>query len=121
MENRGVRAEFFRYGDWFIALDTSFIPTKAGARVGMTVGEVKALYGAAFKVIPKDHFGETQYFGSVRDGAYELQFRVLGAFEEEFEDEKFYAYAPTRPLVDGDVIAEISAQDYTVDVTWDVC
>ncbi|MDO5735292.1 MAG: hypothetical protein Q4P15_02330 [Propionibacteriaceae bacterium] len=121
LENRGVRAEFSQYGTWFVALDTGFIPTKAGARVGMTVGQVKALHGAAFKVVPKDHYEETHYFGSVREGAYELQFRVEGEFVDEYEGEKYYEYAPRRPLVDSDVIVEISAQEYTDDVSWDVC
>jgi len=115
VKNRGVRLEFA--GDdlsqslFFVTVDTDFIPTKAGARVGMTVGQVKALYGAAFNVVPKENFGVTQYFGTVREGAYELQFRVPG------ED----SYAPTRPLVDGDVIAEIFAQRYTDDASWEGC
>lgn len=85
--------------------------TDMGARVGMTVGQVKALYGAAFKVVPKENYGETQYFGSVRTGARELIFRVAG------ED----AYAPDVPLKDSDVIVEISAEVYTTDVSFDGC
>ncbi len=115
LQNRGLWTEFS--GDdqseslHFVTVDTPFIPTKAGARVGMTVGQAKALHGAAFNVVPKENFGETQYFGSVREGVYELQFRVAG---EE-------AYAPGRPLVDGDVIAEIFAQRYTDDASWEGC
>ena len=107
LQNRGLWLEFSG-GDpseslHFVTVETDFIPTRAGARVGMTVGQVKALHGAAFKVVPKENFGVTQYFGSVREGAYELQFRVAG------KD----AYAPTRPLVDGDVVAEESLRSAT--------
>ena len=36
------------------------------------------LHGAAFAVVQKENYDEMQYFGTVHDGAYELQFRVLG-------------------------------------------
>lgn len=115
LQNRGLDIAFSGGEEaenlHFITVDTPYIPTKAGARVGMTVGQVRALHGAAFTVELKENYGEMQYFGSVREGAYELQFRVAG------DD----AYAPTRPLVDTDVIAEIFAQRYTDDVSWEGC
>ncbi len=125
LKNRGVRLEFI--GNdlsqrlFFTTVDTDFIPTKAGARVGMTVGQVKALHGSDFRVVPKENYGSTQYFGSVREGAYELQFRVPGALVVQEDGNKFYEYAPTRPLVDTDVIAEIFAQRYTDEVSWEGC
>lgn len=95
-----------------ISLGTNYIPTKEGARVGMTVGQVKALYGSDFAVVPKENYGETQYFGTVKEGDRELQFRVKGPGN---------TYAPTTPLVNTDVIAEIAAQRYTDDVSFDGC
>ncbi len=115
LQNRGLDMAFSGNEQdesvYFVTVDTPFIPTKAGARVGMTVGQVKALHGAAFEVVPKENYGLTQYFGTVREGAYELQFRVAGAD----------AYAPSRPLIDSDVIAEIFAQRYTDDASWEGC
>ncbi len=118
LENRGVWIEFGNDDVYAVSLETGFIPTKDGARVGMTVGQVKAIYGAKFAVVPKENYGSIQYFGTVREGALELQFRVNGELVEE-GDVEYYKYAPTRPLVDSDVIAEISAQRYTDDVSWE--
>ena len=98
LENRGIWIEFSGAENVHsVSLDTRFIPTKDGARVGMTVGQVKAIYGGRFAVVPKENYGETQYFGTVRDGAYELQFRVNGALAGEEDGEKYYEFAPTRP------------------------
>ncbi len=119
VKNRGVWIEFGGAGDVHaVSLETGFIPTKAGARVGMTVGQVKAIYGAKFAAVPKENYGSIQYFGTVREGTFELQFRVNGELVEEGGVE-YYKYAPTRPLVDSDVIAEISAQRYTDDASWE--
>lgn len=112
LENRGVWMEFDGHEDVYaVSLETGFIPTKDGARVGMTVGQVKAIYGAKFAVVPKENYGIQQYFGTVREGKYELQFRVHGTGD--------YNYAPMRPLVNSDVIEEISAQRYTDEVSWE--
>lgn len=111
VKNRGMSMVFGGDDLGGVSLGTGFIPTKAGARVGMTIAQVKALHGAAFSVEAKENYGETQYFGTVRDGAFELQFRVPG---EE-------TYAPGRPLIDADVVAEITAQRYTDDVSRDGC
>ncbi len=111
LENRGVWIEFGNEDVYAVSLETGLIPTKDGARVGMTVGQVKAIYGARFAVVPKENYGITQYFGTVREGKYELQFRVYGTGD--------YSYAPMRPLVDSDVIEEISAQRYTDEVSWE--
>ena len=98
---------------WYVSIDKPTLKTEAGAHPGMTVGQVKALYGSAFSVVPKTNYGVTQYFGSVRDGERELLFRVAGTGEN--------FYAPTRPLVDSDVIIEIRASEYTTDVSFDGC
>lgn len=115
LENRGVRLQIggrdFDERVHSVSLENGLIPTKDGARVGMTVGQVKAIYGKRFAVVPKENYGVTQYFGTVREGKYELQFRVYGTGD--------YNYAPMRPLVDSDVIKEISAQRYTNDVSWE--
>ncbi len=113
LKNRGVGIEFGGDDVYWVGVDKVGIRTEAGARVGMTVGQVKAIYGVDFTVVPKINHGVTQYFGTVRDTAFELQFRVKGTGEN--------SYAPTGPLRDSDVIAEISAQRYTDDVSGGGC
>lgn len=85
--------------------------TADGPQVGMTVGQIKALYGSDFTVVTKTNHGQTQYFGSVREGNRELVFRAPDGGE----------FAPTRPLRDSDVIAEITATTYGTDVSMDGC
>lgn len=87
------------------------ITTANGAHAGMTIGQIKALYGSQFKIVRKQNYAEKQYFGSVRVGDRELQFRVRDGEN----------YAPTRPLKDSDKVYEISAQGYTTDVSFGGC
>ena len=49
-----------------VAVTNPKIMTDKGAHAGMTIGQVKALYGSAFKVVKKTNYGVTQYFGSVK-------------------------------------------------------
>lgn len=95
-----------------ISLNEAGLQTVDGAAVGMTVGQIKAIYGTRFQVVTKTNYGQTQYFGSVREGGYELMFRVHGPND---------TFAPTRALVDSDVVAEIRAHGFTTDVTRDGC
>ncbi|AQP45246.1 hypothetical protein [Tessaracoccus flavus] len=97
---------------WYVSLTKPGAKTVAGAEVGMTVGQIKALYGSSFTVVPKTNYGETQYFGSVRDGGRELLFRAAGAGG---------SYAPDRALVNSDVIVEIRAWNFADDVSYDSC
>nr|WP_073186631.1 hypothetical protein [Tessaracoccus bendigoensis] len=103
--------KLFVMGRADVAVSNTTTRTDMGAKVGMTVGQVKALYGSAFKVVQKENYGEMQYFGSVRTGNRELIFRVAGPD----------SYAPSVPLKDSDVIAEMSAGVFTTDVSFDGC
>jgi len=107
----------FVVGLFDVAVRNGVNPTDRGAKVGMTVAQVRALYGSAFKVVAKQNYGETQYFGSYRQGEREIQFRVLGGPDGHGG----FLYAPDRPLVGTDVIYEMAAQHYTTDVSWDGC
>lgn len=100
-----------------VAVSSPAILTVAGAKVGMSIAQIQAIYGSAFRIVPKINHGETQYFGSVRSGNRELQFRVLGGPDGYGG----HVYAPSVPLVGGDVVAEISAQAYTTDVSFGGC
>ena len=100
-----------------VAVRNTVTKTDEGARVGMTVAQVRALYGSAFTIVAKKNYGVTQYFGSYRKGDREIQFRVLGPIDAHGDR----LYAPVRPLLDTDVIFEMSAQSYTTDVSWDGC
>lgn len=95
-----------------ISLNKPGLQTVDGAAVGMTVGQIKAIYGSRFQVITKTNYGQTQYFGSVRQGDYELMFRVQGPDN---------TFAPSRALVDSDVVTEIRAHRFVSDVTRDGC
>ena len=75
LTSRGINVTF---GAGDVHLTSPRILTADGARVGMTMGQVKAIYGSRFKVEAKENFGEVNYFGSVREGDRELVFRVLG-------------------------------------------
>ncbi len=77
VKNRGVRLGV-RGNVQDVSVSTNFIRTEIGAHVGMTVGQVKALYGAAFKVVPKENYDGTQYFGTYREGAFESHWKVPG-------------------------------------------
>lgn len=101
-----------------VAVRESGIKTEAGAEVGMTIGQIKALYGTAFTQVRKQNHGEQQYFGSVKVGSRELQFRVLG---EPYPEDGSPRYAPLVPLKDTDVVVEISAQPYLTDVSFGGC
>ncbi|AQP50375.1 hypothetical protein [Tessaracoccus flavescens] len=61
-----------------VAVTNPKIMTDKGAHAGMTIGQFKALYGSAFKVVKKTNYGVTQYLGSVKVGDRELMFRVDG-------------------------------------------
>lgn len=98
-------------GRFDVQVQNPKILTDKGAHVGMTVGDVRSIYGAAFKVLPKDNYGIQQYFGSVREGGREMLFRVPGV----------NAYAPERPLRDSDRIGEILVGDLTNEVSSDGC
>lgn len=100
-----------------VAVTKPGIKTEKGAEVGMTIGQIKALYGSAYKEVRKDNHAEKQYFGSVKVGDRELQFRVEG---EPYSDGSL-RYAPTRPLQDADVVVEIAAQEYLEDVSFGGC
>ncbi|MDO5676224.1 MAG: hypothetical protein Q4G35_01815 [Propionibacteriaceae bacterium] len=100
-----------------VAVSKPGIKTPRGAEVGMTIGQIKALYGSEFKQVLKQNHGEKQYLGSVKIGNRELQFRVLG---EKYSDGT-PRYAPLGPLKDSDVVVEISAQTYTTDVSFGGC
>ena len=76
------------------------------------------LYGTAFTQVRKQNHGEQQYFGSVKVGSRELQFRVLG---EPYPEDGSPRYAPLVPLKDTDVVVEISAQPYLTDVSFGGC
>lgn len=104
-------------GRAYVAVMNTTTKTDKGARVGMTIGEIRALYGASFKVLPKLNYAETQYFGSVRSGNREMLFRVLGAPTGDGS----YIYAPDRPLRDSDRVAEISVAPFGNDVSFGGC
>lgn len=114
LQNRGIEVTSATrdWDVWEVVVHKPGIRTVKGASVGMTVGQVKGLYGSHFAVVPKENHGVTQYFGTVRSGAFELQFRVDGPGD---------SYAPTRPLRDSDVIREITAQRYIDDVSSGGC
>ena len=114
LTRRGISVTF---GPSDVQVSSMNITTVDGARVGMTVGQVKKIYGSKFKIEAKENFGRTNYFGSVRAGDRELIFRVRG----EADGAGGYAYAPSRQLVDADVVHEITAGDYTDDISWGGC
>lgn len=95
-----------------VAVTNPKIMTDKGAHAGMTIGQVKALYGSAFKVVKKTNYGVTQYFGSVKVDDRELMFRVDGPGD---------AYAPSTPLKDSDKVIEITSQNYLTDVSHGGC
>ncbi|MDO5501374.1 MAG: hypothetical protein Q4F67_17030, partial [Propionibacteriaceae bacterium] len=49
-----------------VAVSKPGIKTEKGAEVGMTIGEIKELYGSAYREVAKENHGEKQYFGSVK-------------------------------------------------------
>lgn len=100
-----------------VAVQKPGIKTDKGAEVGMTIGQIKSLYGASFTQVLKQNHGEKQYFGSVKVGDRELQFRVLG---EPYSDGS-PRYAPLTPLKDTDVVFEIAVQKFVTDVSFDGC
>lgn len=100
-----------------VAVTEPGITTANGAEVGMTIGQIKALYGSDYKEVRKQNYGEQQYFGSVKLGDRELQFRVAGEPYSGGDPR----YAPIVPLKDSDVVIEIAAQAYTEDVSFDGC
>ena len=100
-----------------VAVDQPGIKTDKGAEVGMTIGQVKAIYGSAFQQVLKQNHAEKQYFGSVKVGNRELQFRVLG---EPYSDGA-HRYAPLTPLKDSDIVHVIAAQTYLTDVSFGGC
>lgn len=100
-----------------VAVTKPGVKTDKGAEVGMTIGQIKAIYGSAYREVRKENYGEQQYLGSVKVGDRELQFRVEG--EPYSSGEK--RYAPTTPLKDTDVVAEIATQTYVEDVSFDGC
>lgn len=95
-----------------VAVTNPKIMTDKGAHAVMTIGQVKALYGSAFKVVKKTNYGVTQYFGSVKVDDRELMFRVDGPGD---------AYAPRTPLKDSDKVIEITSQNYLTDVSHGGC
>ena len=97
---------------WYVRATRPEIKTADGAHVGMNVAQLKAIYGSDFTVVTKTNHGQTEYYGSVREGGRELLFRVDGANDD---------HAPTRPLRDSDVIVEITASNYRTDVSEDGC
>ena len=97
---------------WYVSLTDATSATTDGARVGMTIGQIKAIYGSEYREVRKHNYGEDQSFGSVRSGGRELMFRVDGPGD---------TYAPTRALRDTDVVAEIRAWNFADDVSFDGC
>ena len=55
-----------------VAVTNPKIMTDKGAHAGMAIGQVKALYGSAFKVVKKTNYGVTQYFGGSSQKAVDL-------------------------------------------------
>ena len=102
---------------WYVAVTNPNIATVDGAKPGMTVGEIKALYGSRFQVVQKTNYAVKQYFGSVRGGDKELLFRVEGPLVPSGGRE----FAPTVPLRDSDVVVEITARTFNTDVSFDGC
>ncbi|GAA4893659.1 hypothetical protein GCM10025789_08560 [Tessaracoccus lubricantis] len=101
-----------------VAVREPGIETAEGAEVGMTIAQIKAIYGSDFMQVRKQNHGEWQYLGSVKVGDRELQFRVEG---EPYPDGGGPRYAPTTPMKDTDAVVEISAQAYTEDVSFGGC
>lgn len=64
-----------------VILATDDLPTKTGARVGMTWGEVHALYGDAFTIETKVGNGGDIKVGAVKQADYELLFTISSAAE----------------------------------------
>lgn len=100
-----------------VAVTNPKIMTDKGAHAGMAIGQVKALYGSAFKVVKKTNYGVTQYFGSVRSGGRELLFRVEGG--PDGHGGRWHA--PLQAPKPGDEVVEISAGPFTDEVSYDGC
>ncbi|AQP45835.1 hypothetical protein [Tessaracoccus flavus] len=114
LRSRGIAVTFGRSD---VLVQSRNIFTVDGARPGLSIGSIRGIYGSRFKVEAKENYGRTQYFGSVREGDRELIFRVRGVPDGYGG----FEYAPTRTLVDTDVVYEISAGEYTDDVSWGGC
>ncbi len=75
------------------------IRTTAGAQVGMSLADIRAIYGDAVTLDTKQGIPEKLFTAVVRQGANELVF--------------ISSHELTRPLRDTDVITEIVAREYS--------
>ncbi len=91
---------------YLLQVDKPGVLTVDGARVGMTLGEVKALYGTRIRLETKEGY-QPVYTAVVQRDGHELVF--LNGFELD------------RPLVDSDRINLIMARETEDDLLWEGC
>lgn len=89
-----------------VVVDEPGVRTVDDARVGMTLAEVRALYGTRISLETKEGY-QPVYTAVVKRGGYELVF--LNGFELD------------RPMVDSDVINMIIARKGNEPLLWDGC
>lgn len=90
----------------FLVVEAPGVKTVDGAEVGMTLGQVKAIYGARLSLETKDGY-EPVYTAVVQSGGNELVF--------------LNSFALNRPLVDSDRIGMIIAREADSFLGWDGC
>lgn len=109
LKNRGIdtyAGGFVNSRLFMVLVDEPGVLTEDDAHVGMTLGEIKALYGARITLETKDGY-QPVYTAVVQRDGYELVF--LNGFELD------------RPLIDSDVIEMILARRISDDLLWDGC
>ena len=106
LTNRGVTVFWSEDDLHSVLVDKPGIRTVDGAHVGMTLGQVKAIYGDRLRLVTKDGY-EPVYTAVVESGDSELVF--------------FNSFQLDRPLIDSDVIKIIIARKVDTFLGWDGC